>query len=82
MSFDHLISLGQDRWRHSKPERLGRLEVDNHDVSCRLLNRHLGRRGASQDVVHVVRVAAGYCERARSDAVSRHRETSGIWTRS
>ena len=40
-SLDNLICAGEDRWRDSEPERLGRPEIDHQLEFRRLLDRQV-----------------------------------------
>src|SRR5262245_20445119 len=52
-SFDHLVGAGQQRWRHGKAKRLGRLEVDHQFVFGWRLYRQIGRPFALEDAIDV-----------------------------
>ena len=52
--FNHLIGAGEQHWRHSEAEGLGRLEVDDQFKLSWLLDREVGRLGAAQNLVDEV----------------------------
>src|SRR6516162_4877398 len=54
-SLDHLVGSNQQTRRHSKAECLGGLEVQCGFKSGWPLYRKIGRRGATQYAVHVIR---------------------------
>jgi hypothetical protein len=54
-SFDHLVSLGEKRWRHDEAERPRRPEIDNELEPSGLNDRQLRRRGASEDAADLSR---------------------------
>jgi len=45
------IAIGQHRFRDGEAERLGGLEVDNKREFHRLLQREVGRTGATEDAI-------------------------------
>jgi hypothetical protein len=51
--FDHLVSLQQNRLRHSKAERLGGLEVYRHLEFDWQLNWKVGRLRATENAIDV-----------------------------
>src|SRR5690349_24728775 len=55
---DHLLGLQQDGRGDGQPEQARRLAVDDELEAVRLLDGHLGRAGAAQDLVDVHRGAA------------------------
>ena len=53
MLFDHLISLGEERWRHTKTKRLGGFEIDRQLELCGRFYRQVGRVLALEDTINV-----------------------------
>jgi len=51
--FDHLVGAQQNRLRHSKPQRLGSLEVEHQLVFGRRLHRKVGWLLALEDAIDV-----------------------------
>src|SRR5216683_6321581 len=50
VSFDHLVGLGEDRWRDGEAERLRSLEIDDQLERGRLHDWQVGRLGALEDL--------------------------------
>src|SRR5947209_9808888 len=52
-SFYDLVGAGEEGLRHGKPERSGRLEVDNQLEAGRALYRQISRARALEDLIHI-----------------------------
>jgi hypothetical protein len=53
--FNHLVGDGEQRWRHLDAERACRLKVDDKLELGRRLHRQVGRLGALEDAIDIVR---------------------------
>src|SRR4029077_11941751 len=66
VSFDDLVGASEQRLRHGQAELLRGIEVDYQLEFGRLLNRHIGRLGALEDLSRVSAEQA----KGRSEACS------------
>ena len=57
LSLDHLIGQSEYFGRDCPPQSVGGLEVDEQQEFRRLLDRQVGRLGAFQDLIYIIRSA-------------------------
>src|SRR5215475_11591624 len=80
-SFDHLVSSGEQRIRHSETERLCSLVVDHQLVLGRLLEGQIASLLATQDTINIRCGASVLLNAIRAvgdQAAGRHEYTLGI----